>query len=199
MVQLTCIYTRSGDKGKTSLGNGARVPKTDARVDVCGTIDEANSALGIARLYSSGNQAAFFDSMLGRIQNDLFDLGADLCMPESDPPIQALRITDEHVERLEREIDQINAGLAPLQSFVLPGGSPMAAHLHMARTIVRRAERLIVGLSLRETINPCTLSYTNRLSDHLFVLARHANVEKNGDVLWIPGANRQNETDHKDR
>lgn len=190
MVQLTCIYTRSGDKGKTSLGNGVRVPKTDLRVEVCGTIDEANSTIGMARLYPSESKTESVDAILGRIQNDLFDLGADLCMPEDGSQGRALRITEGQVIRLEQDIDRINADLAPLQSFVLPGGTPMAAHLHLARTIVRRAERLIAGLSQRETINPNALSYTNRLSDHLFVLARHVNAGVSGDVLWLPGANR---------
>lgn len=187
MVRLTRIYTRGGDKGKTSLGSGKRVPKHDARVAAYGAVDEANAAIGLARLHADAEA----DAMLARIQNDLFDLGADLCMPaEAAEPGQALRIAEAQVERLEREIDAMNAALAPLDSFVLPGGSPAAAHLHLARTIVRRAERAITALAAREAVNPAAVKYVNRLSDHLFVLARRTNDGGRGDVLWRPGANR---------
>lgn len=187
MVRLTRIYTRGGDAGETSLGDGARVTKTDVRVAAFGTVDEANAAIGVARLHVAGEA----DAMLGRIQNDLFDLGADLCTPEEENPRYApLRVTDGQVERLEREIDAMNETLAPLNSFVLPGGSPAAAHLHVARTVTRRAERLIVALAARETVNPAALRYANRLSDHLFVMSRHLNDDGARDVLWVPGSNR---------
>src|SRR5712691_11107078 len=164
MVRLTRIYTRGGDTGETSLGDGSRVPKHALRVAAYGTVDEANAAIGIARLHA--DQPA--DEMLGRIQNDLFDLGADLCTPEdSRRTAGALRIEASQVERLEREIDALNAGLKPLDSFVLPGGTPCAAHLHLARTITRRAERLVAALAVRETVNGEALKYLNRLSDHL--------------------------------
>ncbi len=187
MVRLTRIYTRGGDAGETSLGDGARVNKTDARVAAFGTVDEANAAIGVARLHVAGEA----DAMLGRIQNDLFDLGADLCTPEEENPrYTPLRVTDGQVERLEREIDAMNETLAPLNSFVLPGGSPAAAYLHVARTVTRRAERLIVALAARETVNPAALRYANRLSDHLFVMSRHLNDDGARDVLWVPGSNR---------
>ena len=191
MVRLTRIYTRGGDKGKTSLGDGARVPKHDSRVAAYGTVDEANAAIGLVRLHATGEA----DSMLARIQNDLFDLGADLCTPEkpespdSDPD-WALRVTPSQVERLEQEIDRLNAELAPLDSFVLPGGSPAAAYLHLARTVARRAERAMTELAATQPVNPEAIKYVNRLSDHLFVLARHLNDKGRGDVLWTPGANR---------
>ncbi len=187
MVRLTRIYTRGGDAGETSLGDGTRVPKDDARVAAFGTVDEANAAIGLARLETAG--AA--DAMLARVQNDLFDLGADLCRPGApDAEGRALRIVDAQVDRLEREIDAMNAKLAPLQSFVLPGGSRAAAALHLARTIIRRAERLAVALARAEPVNPAAIRYLNRLSDHLFVLSRHVNDDGAGDVLWVPGANR---------
>ena len=187
MVQLTRIYTRGGDKGKTSLGDGTRVLKHSLRVAAYGTVDEANSVIGIARLHTTGEA----DAMLMRIQNDLFDLGADLCTPEQDdPPYPPLRVTDDQVTRLEREIDTLNADLQPLKSFVWPGGSPASAHLHLARTVTRRAERLIADLGQGEAINTAALRYANRLSDHLFVLARWLNDKGQGDVLWVPGANR---------
>ncbi len=187
MVKLTKIYTRGGDTGETSLGGGTRVPKHDLRVAAYGTVDEANAAVGIARLHATGDS----DAMLARIQNDLFDLGADLCTPEEPPPShQALRVTQAQVDRLEREIDAMNEKLAPLNSFVLPGGSAAAAHLHLARTIVRRAERLITELAAKEKLNPLAVKYANRLSDHLFVLARHLNDDGKRDVLWVPGRNR---------
>jgi cob(I)alamin adenosyltransferase len=187
MVRLTRIYTRGGDAGETSLGDGARVAKHDPRVEAFGTVDEANAAIGLARLGAAG--AA--DAMLARIQNDLFDLGADLCTPEDGSRAAgALRIQASQVARLEREIDALNAELKPLDSFVLPGGTPGAAHLHLARTITRRAERLVAELAVRETLNPEALKYLNRLSDHLFVLGRHVNDKGARDVLWAPGANR---------
>src|SRR5712691_10731755 len=172
MVRLTRIYTRGGDVGETSLGDGARVKKHDLRVDAYGTVDEANAAIGLARLSATGEA----DAMLARIQNDLFDLGADLCTPEAGRRAAgALRIQASQVARLEQEIDTVNAELKPLDSFVLPGGTPCAAHLHLARTITRRAERLVGALAARETLNPEALKYLNRLSDHLFVLGRHVN------------------------
>lgn len=187
MVQLTRIYTRGGDKGKTALGTGQRVAKHNPRVSAYGTVDEANATLGIARLYVSPD----IDALLVRIQNDLFDVGADLCTPEQeDPPYPPLRVTASQVEWLEREIDRINEKLQPLKSFVLPGGSAAAAYLHLARTVARRAEREITLLSAEEEINPESVRYMNRLSDLLFVLARHANDNGDGDVLWKPGAHR---------
>jgi cob(I)alamin adenosyltransferase len=187
MVRLTRIYTRGGDAGQTSLGDGARVSKSSTRVAAFGTVDEANSAVGIARLHATGDA----DAMLGRIQNDLFDLGADLCTPEEeDPKYPPLRISDRQVERLEQEIDAMNEKLAPLDSFILPGGSPAAAYLHLARTVARRAERLIVELAATEPVNPAAVRYANRLSDHLFVLSRHLNEDGRRDVLWVPGSNR---------
>lgn len=187
MVTLSRIYTRGGDGGETSLGDGARVPKHDLRVAAYGTVDEANGVVGLARLHTSGDA----DAMLGRIQNDLFDLGADLCQPEGGRKSEgALRITDAQVERLEGEIDAMNEKLQPLKSFILPGGTAAAAHLHLARTVVRRAERLITQLAAREPVNAQVVHYVNRLSDHLFVLARHLNDDGRGDVLWTPGANR---------
>jgi cob(I)alamin adenosyltransferase len=193
MVRLTRIYTRGGDKGETSLGDGSRVPKHDLRVAAYGTVDEANAAIGIARLHAGGGVGADAeaDAMLGHIQNDLFDLGADLCTPEGGRrSAGALRISAAQVERLETEIDAVNATLRPLDSFILPGGSAAAAHLHLARTIARRAERLVSELAQAEPINPQALKYLNRLSDHLFVLGRRLNDNGARDVLWVPGANR---------
>jgi cob(I)alamin adenosyltransferase len=186
MVRLTRIYTKGGDKGTTSLGTGKRVPKHDLRVEAYGTVDEANAAIGLARLHTSGDA----DAALARIQNDLFDLGADLCAPEGEGSKERLRITDAQVERLEQEIDAMNEELAPLNSFVLPGGSPASAYLHMARTIARRAERDMTRLAEQEPVNPAVIRYINRLSDHLFVLARYENDKGAKDVLWNPGANR---------
>lgn len=187
MVTLNRIYTKSGDKGETALGDGTRIPKDSLRIAAYGTIDEANAAVGIARLHTDGE----IDEMLKRIQNDLFDLGADLCVPETTKRSQGrLRVSDTQVERLEREIDHMNATLGPLTSFVLPGGTPAAAYLHLARVVVRRAERLIVELARAEAINPAAIRYTNRLSDHLFVASRFANDKGKRDVLWTPGANR---------
>jgi cob(I)alamin adenosyltransferase len=187
VVKLTRIYTRGGDKGETSLGDGSRVPKHDLRVAAYGTVDEANSVVGLARLHTSGEA----DAMLARIQNDLFDLGADLCTPEAEnPKYPPLRVTQPQVDRLEREIDAMNAKMKPLDSFILPGGTPAAAHLHLARTVARRAERLITELAAHEAINKLAIAYINRLSDHLFVLARHVNDDGAKDVLWVPGKNR---------
>ena len=182
---MTRIYTRGGDKGETSLGDGARVPKHDRRVAAYGAVDEANAAIGVARLQASGEA----DDMLRRIQNDLFDLGADLCRPIIDD-VKALRITQGQIDRLEAEIDRINGALEPLDSFVLPGGSALGAALHLARTITRRAERGMTALAAAETINPLAILYINRLSDHLFVLSRQANDGGAADVLWSPGENR---------
>jgi cob(I)alamin adenosyltransferase len=193
MVELNRIYTRGGDAGETSLGSGDRVAKHDLRVAAYGTVDETNGAIGLARLHTANDTPT--DEMLARIQNDLFDLGADLCTPEGDARAArkaegALRIVPEQVARLEQEIDTLNETLAPLTSFILPGGTPAAAHLHMARTISRRAERLMTELATREAVNPEAMKYINRLSDHLFVLGRHLNDGGRADVLWKPGQNR---------
>lgn len=186
MVKLTRIYTRGGDKGKTSLGDGKRIDKHDLRVAAYGTVDEANAVVGIARLHTQGEA----DAMLARIQNDLFDLGADLCRPQQEGETGCLRIVQGQVDRLEHEIDAMNADLQPLNSFILPGGGAAAAYLHLARTVVRRAERLITKLAAAEPVNPLAIAYANRLSDHLFVFARHLNDGGASDVLWVPGANR---------
>jgi cob(I)alamin adenosyltransferase len=187
MVILNRIYTRTGDKGETALGDGTRLPKHALRIAAYGTVDEANATIALARLHVSGE----IDAMLARIQNDLFDVGADLCVPETSRRSEgALRVVDSQVERLEREIDAMNGELAPLTSFVLPGGTPAAAYLHLARTIVRRAERLIVELAGIEMVGAGALKYVNRLSDHLFVVSRFVNDKGSKDVLWTPGANR---------
>ena len=191
MVRLTRIYTRGGDTGETSLGDGSRVPKQALRVEAYGTVDEANAAIGLARLHADPET----DAMLARIQNDLFDLGADLCTPEESGRGKAakggaLRIVAAQVARLEGEIDRMNAGLKPLDSFILPGGTPTAAYLHLARTVTRRAERLVCALAAEETVNPEAIKYLNRLSDHLFVLGRRVNDNGARDVLWQPGATR---------
>lgn len=190
MVVLNKIYTRTGDKGETALVNGARVPKFSARVAAYGTVDETNSVIGLARLHAAGEM----DAGLARIQNDLFDLGADLGRPEMEKDAEAgypvLRIVAAQVDRLEAEIDAMNAALEPLRSFVLPGGSALAAHLHLARTVSRRAERLAVELAAAEPVNPDAMRFLNRLSDWFFVAARVANDGGAADVLWIPGANR---------
>ena len=187
MVQLTRIYTRGGDKGKTSLGNGSRVAKHAPRVAAYGTVDECNSVIGMARLHTSDEA----DATLSRIQNDLFDLGADLCTPEEEAPAYPpLRITAAQVERLEQEIDAMNAELEPLQSFVLPGGTAASAHLHLARTVARRAEREMTSLADDEAINPEAVRFINRLSDLLFVMARFLNDKGRQDVLWVRGENR---------
>jgi len=186
MVKLNRIYTKTGDKGQTGLGDGSRVDKDALRVEAFGTVDEANAALGLARLSAVGD----LDAMLFRIQNDLFDLGADLCVPEAvGEQGPHLRIVEAQVTRLEHEIDAMNESLAPLTSFVLPGGTPLAAELHLARTTVRRAERLMVTLSKEQKVGAPALRYINRLSDHLFVMSRIANKGK--DVLWVPGKNRE--------
>jgi len=196
-VTLNRIYTRGGDAGQTSLGRGERVPKHDIRVEAYGTTDEANSVIGlarnaIARAGSSDPRLAEADAMLGRIQNDLFDLGADLCTPEGKTKRdeQALRMVASQVERLEREIDAMNAELQPLKSFILPGGSEAASWLHLARTVSRRAERCMTHLATEQTINSEAIKYINRLSDHLFVLARRLNDSGAADVLWVPGGSR---------
>jgi len=186
VVTLSRIYTRGGDEGRTSLGDGTRVAKHSPRVEAYGTVDEANATIGLARLHTTGEA----DAMLARIQNDLFDLGADLCRPGADVDDGRLRVIDSQVARLEREIDTMNAELAPLRSFVLPGGTPASAFLHLARTVVRRAERLVVALAETEAVNPAAIRYLNRLSDHLFVLARYLNDKGARDVLWVPGAHR---------
>jgi cob(I)alamin adenosyltransferase len=190
MVVLNRIYTRTGDDGTTALGTGERRPKYDLRIAAYGTIDETNASLGVVRLHLDGLPE--LDAMLGRIQNDLFDLGADLAVPERDGKAERLRVLSSQVERLEREIDQLNEHLAPLTSFVLPGGKPAAAYLHLARTICRRAERVMVELASRpeEKITPAGVQYVNRLSDFLFVAARAVNDGGAGDVLWVPGQNR---------
>ena len=187
MVVLNKIYTKTGDAGTTALGTGERRAKDDLRIAAYGTVDELNAALGLARLHAAGEM----DASLGRIQNDLFDLGADLCVPPGGKTDwEPLRIVDAQVTRLEAEIDALNGDLEPLTSFVLPAGSPLAAHLHMARTIARRAERRMVALARTETVGEAALRYVNRLSDFLFVAARHANGQGADDVLWVPGANR---------
>jgi len=192
MVVLSKIYTRTGDDGTTALGSGRRVSKYDLRVEAYGTLDETNATIGIARIYTRDGPPSL-DAMLARIQNDLFDLGADLCFPDETKDARGrLQVTDAQVARLESEIDMLNQELRPLRSFVLPGGSEAAAFLHLARTISRRAERLMVALAARkgETVNPPALRYINRLSDFLFVAARYANDKGKSDVLWVPGQNR---------
>lgn len=189
MVKLDKIYTRGGDKGETSLGDGARVAKHATRVSAYGAVDECNSVLGLARLHTKGDAEA--DAMIGRIQNDLFDLGADLCTPEAEnPKWPPLRVVPAQTDRLEREIDAMNEAIPPLQSFILPGGSEAAAWLHLGRTVARRAEREMTRLAEEESINPEAVKYINRLSDHLFVLARRLNANGAADVLWVPGKNR---------
>lgn len=193
MVVLNRIYTRTGDAGTTALGTGERRPKYDLRVESYGTVDEANSSLGMARIAIADSDPKL-DAMLGRIQNDLFDLGADLCTPDTGEKLEwePLRIVDSQVARLEAEIDELNSELQPLRSFVLPGGTPAAAALHLGRTISRRAERLMVELAAQpnENVGEPALKYINRLSDFLFVAARYANLKNGGDVLWTPGKNR---------
>jgi len=184
MIRIDRVVTRGGDGGETSLGDGSRVPKDTLRVDAYGTVDEANAAIGLVRLHIAANEDA--DAMLARIQNDLFDVGADLCVPGTAG--ERLRVTNTPSLRLEAEIAAMNADLAPLTSFILPGGTPAAAHAHLARTIVRRAERLVVRLSHSDEVNPAVIRLLNRLSDHLFVLGRRLNP--GGDVQWVAGANR---------
>jgi cob(I)alamin adenosyltransferase len=197
MVTLNRIYTRGGDKGQTSLGRGERVPKHDLRVEAYGTVDETNSVIGIVRsaiqrTVKKDKRRAEIEAMLARIQNDLFDLGADLCtiMGKSKKDQPALRIVPSQVERLEQEIDAMNGELAPLTSFILPGGSEAAAYLHLARTVSRRAERCMTALAAKQAVNPEAIKYVNRLSDHLFVLSRRVNNNGAADVLWVPGGAR---------
>ena len=192
MVVLNKIYTRTGDDGTTALGSGRRVAKYDLRVEAYGTLDETNAAIGIARLHTRETLQAL-DAILARIQNDLFDLGADLCFPDETKDARGrLSVTDAQVERLEGEIDELNKELQPLRSFVLPSGSAAASYLHLARTISRRAERLMVALAARqgERVGEPLLRYVNRLSDFLFVAARYANDRGKADVTWVPGKNR---------
>lgn len=192
MVKLNKIYTRTGDKGTTMLGNGERRAKHDLRVDAYGTVDETNSIVGLARLYMA--EFAELDAMLSDVQNDLFDLGADLSTPDTgeELPYEPLRILDSQVERLEGQIDQLNTDLDPLKSFILPGGSAASAHLHHARTVSRRAERLVTELAAieEENISPQSIKYINRLSDFFFVAARWTNDKGREDILWIPGKTR---------
>ena len=192
MVVLNRIYTRTGDDGSTALGTGERRPKFDPRVEAYGTVDETNAAIGIARLHLSAEPEV--SAILLRVQNDLFDLGADLAAPENPakPNRERLRIVDSQVDRLEADIDKLNADLAPLNSFVLPGGEPAAAHLHLARTVCRRAERLVVKLAAdkNEAVGAPAIRYLNRLSDLLFVAARYVNGRGARDILWVPGAHR---------
>jgi len=190
MVVLNRIYTRTGDDGSTSLGSGERRKKYDLRVAAYGTLDEVNAVIGVARLHTASNGK--LDAALARIQNDLFDVEADLCLSEKGPGGARLTVTETQVEWLESEIDRFNADLAPLRSFVLPGGSAAAAYLHLARTVCRRAERLMVELKDQpgETVTAASLQYVNRLSDFLFVASRHANDKGERDVLWQPGQNR---------
>lgn len=193
MVQLTKIYTRGGDKGETSLGDGSRVAKHDLRVESYGTVDEANAVIGLVRveILRTPDTDDTLDPALNRIQNDLFDLGADLCTPEDGRKAEgALRIISAQVEWLESEIDRINGALDPLSSFILPGGTPVAAQLHLARTVTRRAERLITALATESPVNPEAVKYLNRLSDLLFVMSRAANGGGADDVLWVPGGSR---------
>lgn len=189
MVRLDKIVTKAGDGGKTRLATGEPVSKASARVEAYGAVDEANSAIGVARLHTTADPV--LDPILERVQNDLFDLGADLATPDSpDLKFEPLRIQASQVDRLEAEVDQLNDKLTPLTSFILPGGTPAAAHLHLARAIARRAERAIVALADVEAISPDTVKFANRLSDLLFVAARYANDEGRADLLWKPGANR---------
>jgi len=190
MVVLNRIYTRTGDDGTTSLGTGARRKKYDLRIEAYGTVDEVNAIIGLARLHTE--EEKIVDSALGRIQNDLFDVEADLCLAEKGPGGARLTVTDAQVTWLEEEIDRLNAELAPLKSFILPGGSPASAFLHLARTVCRRAERIMVALKEKpgEGVSEPSLKYVNRLSDYLFVAGRYANEKGKGDVLWAPGQNR---------
>ena len=190
MIVLNKIYTKTGDNGQTALGNGVRVDKHSLRVNAYGTVDEANATVGLARQHSEGK----LDAQLAAIQNDLFDLGADLCRPDMEKDAQSeyqpLRVTPVQVARLEAEIDIMNEVLEPLRSFILPGGSPLAAYLHLCRTVSRRAERMTVELAGKEAVNPSAVKYLNRLSDWFFVTGRIANDDGRADILWVPGANR---------
>ena len=184
MVRIDRVITRGGDAGSTSLGDGTRVAKDALRVEAYGAVDEANAVIGVLRLHTQGDA----DAMLARIQNDLFDVGADLCVPGEMG--DRLRLTDAPSLRLEAEVAEMNTSLLPLRSFILPGGTTAAAHAHVARTVVRRAERRVVALAAAETVNPAVVRYLNRLSDHLFVLGRALNDNGAADVMWVPGANR---------
>ena len=190
MVVLSKIYTRTGDGGETGLGDGTRVPKYAQRVAAYGTVDETNATVGLARLQSAGE----VDTALARISNDLFDLGADLCTPDiendASAPYSRLRMIAAQVDRLETEIDAMNLRLTPLRSFILPGGTALAAQLHLCRTVCRRAERLVVELAASEPVNPEAVKYLNRLSDWFFVAGRIANADGKDDVLWVPGLTR---------
>ena len=192
MVKLNKIYTRTGDAGTTGLGSGERLAKHHIRIDAFGSVDEANACIGLARLHTADHHE--LDDILARLQNDFFDLGADLATPDSGKKLEyePLRVSDQQVERVESEIDRLNAKLAPLNSFVLPGGTPAATHLHLARTVSRRAERLMTELAQTpgEIVGAPALHYINRLSDFLFVASRHLNARAQGDVLWVPGQNR---------
>lgn len=189
MVRLNRIYTRTGDGGTSALGTGERRAKSDRRFEAIGDVDELNAAIGLARLHAAGSA---LDETLSRIQNDLFDLGADLATPETGEPLlfERLAVTQAQVDALEAALDRLNEELEPLRSFVLPAGTALAAHLHLARTVCRRAERATVRLAEAERVSEAALRYVNRLSDFLFVAARHANLGAGGDVLWVPGANR---------
>lgn len=193
MVVLNKIYTKTGDAGTTALGSGERVPKTSPRIAAYGTVDETNAHVGVARIHLAG-QDPDVDAMLLRVQNDLFDLGADLCVPDRGEklPYEPLRVADAQVKRLEDEIDMMNRSLTPLRSFILPGGTPAAAALHVARTVSRRAERMIVELAAipGEAVSAPVLKYINRLSDFLFVASRYVNDRGKSDILWVPGKNR---------
>jgi cob(I)alamin adenosyltransferase len=191
MVVLNKIYTKTGDDGTTALGSGERRPKNDLRIEAYGTVDEANAVVGLARLHID-DDASEVDQTLNRIQNDLFDLGADLATPETgeDLGYEPLRVTEAQVSAIEEAIDLLNADLSPLRSFVLPGGSAASAHLHLARTVSRRAERLMVDLAAHEIVNPAAVKYMNRLSDYFFVASRYLNDKGEQDVLWVPGQNR---------
>ena len=195
MVVLNRIYTRTGDAGETALGTGERVSKAHWRIQAYGTVDETNATLGVVRLHTQTPEMQKLDQMLARIQNELFDLGADLCVPDTgkDLGYEPLRILPKQYERIEKEIDELNAELSPLRSFVLPGGHPAAAHLHVTRTVCRRAERLIVELASHEGehVSEGAVAYVNRLSDFFFVASRWANARAGGDVLWVPGKTRQ--------
>ncbi|WP_305986664.1 cob(I)yrinic acid a,c-diamide adenosyltransferase [Roseibium sp. MMSF_3544] len=191
MVVLNKIYTKTGDDGTTALGTGERRPKSDLRIEAYGTVDETNAVVGLVRLHTAAD-APVIDTVLGRIQNDLFDLGADLATPETDQDLgyEPLRMTDAQVSAIESAIDELNSELSPLRSFVLPGGSGASAYLHLARTVSRRAERLMVDLASSEKINPAAVRYMNRLSDYFFVASRYLNGKGESDVLWVPGQNR---------
>jgi cob(I)alamin adenosyltransferase len=192
MVKLNKIYTKTGDAGTTGLGTGERVRKDALRISAYGTVDETNATIGVVRIHLAGHQG--LDAKLGRIQNDLFDLGADLCVPDrgKKPDWEVLRVSDDQVTRLEAEIDEMNSELKPLKSFVLPGGSPASAALHVARTVCRRAEREMVALAAQddEPVSAAALKYINRLSDFLFVAGRYVNDRGRSDILWVPGQNR---------